>query len=305
VSKAEKGGKTATIQGFSLVEILIALGLSALLATAVGGSLVRVKVTQQSMYQKEEMRLLMTQLRLFLRNETNCTANLTGISIGETSTWTYPVPTLNKVSVVSNVGTLTPQVIVAPGSYFPDQNGLQIKSLVLTYNGRAAENQSNTTIIDTLKLTVNATLAGANGQQAVGGSSMTDSLTFNAVVGATSSTTAPTSLIECYGDSQDQGVKFSQDEICFTSGAGSYFNPMTGQCESLCDAGSATSATCPAGQVPIPQNPCTSVGGSGTTASDAQVAAPLAITTLVGNTCNCAWATGSTVGICKICCSAF
>ena len=85
----KKNGKEQ-IAGYSLVEIMVAMGLMAMLMSGFVGFSSFISSSDRSVRQKGQMRDLSAQVRVLMNNVQTCTANLKGYqlqAIGQALQW--------------------------------------------------------------------------------------------------------------------------------------------------------------------------------------------------------------------------
>lgn len=305
----------------TLVELMIGLALIALMSMAVMAMMNYMNAGTQGARRQDELSSLMTNLRLFLSNQVNCTQNLQGtiVPIATGTSTAAPVPINSTNQLTYQTGPTAGQVFIRAAWNYPGGNGpLYINGnggtnpgLALQYKGTLTTNAANNGGTELVDFVVNASKSSPvlgsplmNAAAVFGSPMMTSRLPLVVSVDGSGK------VLDCFAQSGVVG-KYIMDDICASENGGA-FSPSLGACVSNCYLGNTNTASCPGG---MQVSSCGSSGGSDPHASLYQASPyPGAPAYGFGNvqtqqlsptSCYCAWATdlpSSDYGQCEACC---
>ncbi len=263
----KKNGKEQ-IAGYSLVEIMVAMGLMAMLMSGFVGFSSFISSSDRSVRQKGQMRDLSAQVRVLMNNVQTCTANLKG----------YQLQAIGQaVPVVNGLNYPNGSSFIQSGHPFrasDGQNGIQVSAINVTPKAKLGTLPDYTigpgapgypgvgqnfyvVGLSVQALRTGAALSGATATsgQIAGG---TAALSISVPVGVL--TAQDGTIQSCYADSVAVNSIVIKDEFCqvLTNGAESYVEsspPGNGGCASVpfygamgspnVAAANSTNASCP------------------------------------------------------------
>lgn len=214
-------------RGFTLVEMMVILGVSTLLVAGLAGSFNFAWRSMRSVDQNQKYQGLVEDLRLALRTKENCTRNLKDRVLDPAQPG-IPVTTVNLYDAAGNVQT----EIIAPKK---DYEGVTVQQVQLIPRASIAKNQ----VAAELEIQAHKVITSDGpGLQAK---------SFAVLVEIDPLTKK---IISC-SSSMDEGVPL-MDRICeVMSGGQQFYDPEKGICVSryntTCTPGTRAAATCPAG----------------------------------------------------------